>query len=60
MFGRYQSGKQYPVVRFLASGNLPERVIVMAVTKLMLESSPGVTYFSREPVPVMPAWATRH
>ena len=57
VFGSFLGGKQYPIVRFLARGSLPERVIVMAVTKLTLESAPGVVFFSRQQVPIMPAWA---
>jgi ATP-dependent DNA helicase PIF1 len=58
VFGSFpDSDTEYPVVRFLARDTLPERVVVMAVSSVMLESSPGVVYFSRSQVPIMPAWA---
>ena len=52
-FGRFNSGAEYPIVKFLARDILLERVILTAVTTIALESALGVNYFSRDQVPLM-------
>jgi ATP-dependent DNA helicase PIF1 len=56
-FGKFEACKRYPLVRFFARGALPERMVLIGVSVFTLESAPGVSYFTREQLPVMPAWA---